>query len=214
MLDLKTPRAALILSRLAQAGWLVRIGRARYVALDPRWVIATRSRRPLDRYKALPFFPVLATSIAGVLQLFGGRLRSLALFGSCARLTYSPESDVDLLLVVEPLPISWADRLAEVRPVSRECLRMAGGGHADRREFHAPQFVLMTPHEVEGEPPLLLDLTEDADVLLDPEKTLTGALQRLRGKLRKHGAQRVFPLNGPPYWRLQPGARLGEVAEL
>lgn len=37
-------------------------------------------------------------------QVYGGRLLSLVLFGSVARGTAGPSSDVDLLLVAEPLP--------------------------------------------------------------------------------------------------------------
>jgi hypothetical protein len=67
---------------------------------------------------------------------------------------------------------------------------------------------------VAAEPPLLLDLTEDADVLFDPDRVLSGALETLREKLRRHGARRVVPVDGPAFWLLHPGARVGEVAEL
>ena len=189
-------------------------GAASYVALDARWVWATAGRDPLERYAGRPYFPGLATSVSGCLQLYGGRLKSIALFGSCARLDYTSESDVDLLVVVEPLPDSPRDRFREIDAVARDGRRLAGAAFRDRHEFHAPQFVLLTPAELAREPPLLLDLTEDADVLFDPEGVLTDALRRIREKLRRHGAQRISLGEGAPFWRLHPGARLGEVGEL
>ena len=207
-------RAALTLSRLTRAGWLARTARASYVALDARWVWAAEGRDPFGRYVGHPFFPALATAVSGALQLYGGRLQSIALFGSCARLAYTTESDVDLLLVVVPLPDSSRERIAEIAPVARDGARIAVAAFRDRHEFHAPQFVLMTPTELVDEPPLLLDLTEDADILFDPERVLTGTLQRLRAKLRRHGAQHISLGGTPPFWRLHPGARLGEIAEL
>lgn len=213
-LGLPAPRTALAVSRLARAGWLERIGRGSYVALDARWALATLERRPLARYFPHPFHPVLSVAVAGSLQVFGGRLRSLALFGSCARLAYASESDVDLLIVTDGLGDAWEDRRAEIEPVARTARRVGMATASQGGGLHLPQFVLWTPSEVAAEPPLLLDLTEDASVLFDPDRTLASTLQSLREKLRRHGARRITPADGLPYWDLHPGARLEEVGEL
>lgn len=206
-------RTALLLSRLARAGWLVRVGRGAYVALDARWACATEGD-PFAPYAGSPFLPVLASSVAGALQLYGGRLRALALFGSCARGDARPESDVDLLAVVEPLPDRLGDRLAEIEPVAGDGRRLAAEGSRAGRGFHGPQFVLLTPTELRREPPLLLDLSQEADLLFDPDHVLREALGRLREKLSRHGAQRISLGDGLTFWRLHPGARLGEIREL
>jgi hypothetical protein len=157
---------------------------------------------------------VLVAATAGCLQLYGARLRSLALFGSGARLDYGSESDIDLLAIADPLPEAPGDRLAELEPLAEDCQRLALESHRRGDGFHAPQFVPWTPAQVAAEPPLLLDLTEDADVLFDPDRVLSGALESLREKLRRHGARRAVPVDGPAYWLLHPGARVGEVVEL
>ena len=153
-------------------------------------------------------------AIAGALRVFGSRLRTLALFGSCARGTPGPESDLDLLVVAEPLPTTFQGRLDELRPIVdgiRETMRSLGVGDDG---FHRPRFLVLTPEELRAEPIFLLDLTEDARPLLDPEGLLGDALDRLRAKLRALGSRRVRTQDGTPYWVLKPGAGIGEVAEL
>lgn len=201
------------LSRLARAGWLARIGRGRYVALGPLWV-RSRSDDPFASFRTASFFPELALTAALTVRTFGLRLRSLALFGSCARGSEGPDSDIDLLVIAEPIPSTLAARLDELHPiveaVTEHALdqRQHGGGR------HIPQIVLMAPEELRAEPPLLLDLTQDARILFDPEGLLNSVLDRLRGKLARLGSRRVRAPEGWEYWVLKPGARVGEVEEV
>ncbi len=205
---------ALDLSRLVRAGWLERVGRGRYVALDPRWGRWRTPTDPLARLRTQSFFPALVSAVAGAVQLYGPRLRGIAFFGSAARLDHTPESDVDLLLVVDPLPAALGDRLDELRALRTPLSSASVGPHRDGKYDHRAQFVPITSEELRSEPPLLLDLTQDALILFDPEQLLSEALQRLRRKLIQHGARRVVPAEGPPFWVLHPGARVGQIAEL
>lgn len=206
-------QANLRLARLANAGWIVRTGRGQYVSFGPHWV-RSRTTDPLGPLRSASFFAELAVSLATLLHLLGPRLRSVALFGSCARGTPAPESDIDLLIVGDPLPSSLEGRLEELRPVTEAVYRFARTRPPRRRELHLPQIVPFTPAELHEEPPLLLDLTQDARILFDPEGILTEELERLRRKLARLGSRRVRTAEGWEYWALKPGARVGEVGEL
>src|SRR2546427_11307420 len=54
-----------------------------------------------------------------VRRVYGDRLVSIAVFGSVARRTARPDSDLDLFLVVEGLPEGRRARLASLDPVGR-----------------------------------------------------------------------------------------------
>ncbi|MFZ1023449.1 MAG: nucleotidyltransferase domain-containing protein [Thermoplasmata archaeon] len=201
------------LSRLTQSGWLVRIGRGRYLALGPLWV-RSRSEDPLLPLRPAPFFPELALAISLTIRTFGPRLRSLALFGSAARGMQRPESDLDLLVVAESIPTSLTGRLHEFQPIVEAGTEFALEKGRSGQGVHIPQIVLMTPEELTQEPPLLLDLTQDARILFDPDRVLEETLDRLRAKLARLGSRRIRTSDGEDYWLLKPGARVGEVEEV
>ena len=213
-LSLSSGGAALTLSRLVRAGLLVRVERSRYIALDASWAWAAAGGFPLDRFRAEPFFPVLVGALSGASDILGGRLRGVALFGSCSRHDYGPESDIDLLLIEDPANRIVARRLLELAPVERDCWTLARERQARGAGLHLPQFVPLTPEELRLEPPVLLDMTEDGVILYDPESLISGAFARLRGKLNRRRAQRVAPSDAPHYWVLDATARIGEVGEL
>ena len=115
----------------------------------------------------------------------------------------------------EPLPPALQGRLEELRSVTEAVYRFERSrATRRRRETHLPQVVPFTPAELREEPPLLLDLTQDARILFDPEEILESELERLRGKLTRLGSRRVRTAEGWEYWVLKPGARAGEVGEL
>ncbi len=53
---------------------------------------------------------IIATSVSAA---YGPRLISLAVFGSAARGTARPDSDIDLLIVADPLPRGRMKRIAD-----------------------------------------------------------------------------------------------------
>ncbi len=208
------PNVPLRLSRLAGAGWLVRIGRDRYVAMDARWAMERPDPDPLAPFRSESYYPTLVGATAGALQYYGTRLQGLVLFGSAARRTHTPDSDVDLLLVAEPLPTWPGDRLDETRELRRDLRTLSRPLSSRNPVWHDAQFVSLTPQELRTEPAILLDMTQDAAILYDPSGLVAGTLARVTGKLRARGARRVTPSDGIAYWELSPGAQLGEVREL
>lgn len=146
------------------------------------------------------------------LAFYGERLLSVALFGSVARGTPRPDSDLDVLLVVDPVPDGRIARMTEFQAVEewlRPLLKEMGsnGYHVELSP------VIKTPAEVQQRSPLLLDLTEDARILYDPDGFLRGELDALADRLRELGARRIWSGNAW-HWDLKPDYQVGEVFEL
>lgn len=145
-------------------------------------------------------------------RAYGDRLVTFAVFGSVGRGTPRPDSDLDLLLVVEDLPRGRVRRLETFDPVETA---VEPDLEAARREgVHASLSpILLTPEEAACRIPLFLDMTEDARILYDRGGFFEGVLAELRRRLRELGARRI-PYGGGWYWRLKEPFRPGEEFEL
>jgi len=143
---------------------------------------------------------------------YADRLVSLVVFGSVGRGVPGPQSDLDLLLVADPLPPGRLARVAEFRAVERdlepllERMRSAG---------LSPELspVFKTPAEVDRGSPLFLDLVHDALILQDRGGFMKRRLARLEERLKSLGARRIWRGNAW-FWDLKPDYRPGEVFEL
>lgn len=141
-------------------------------------------------------------------QVYGDRLITLAVFGSVGRGTARPDSDIDLLLIADPLPRGRMRRVEEFEQVEK-LLRERGGTEAAHRL--SPHF--KTPEEVRHGSPLFLDMTEDAHLLFDREGFFASELARLEQRLAELGARRIWRGNAW-FWDLKPDYRPGEIFEL
>jgi predicted nucleotidyltransferase len=129
-------------------------------------------------------------------RAFGDRLVSVVLFGSHARGDATPESDVDIFLVIRGLPDSPLDRITAIR-------RPLVGLFRERLAF-----IAKTPEEVlAGLPSLYLDLGLDGRVLYD-----TGFFRErqavLRRLIREAGLRRVIR-GGHHYWEWETPPQRG-----
>jgi predicted nucleotidyltransferase len=155
---------------------------------------------------------VLTEFVAGCRRHYGPRLAAVAVFGSIGRGTARPDSDLDVLVVVDALPDGRIKRAADfqsietaVAPVVAEARRSGLGA------WISP--VLKTPAEIELGSPLLFDMVDDARILYDRERFLECALARLRERLARLGARRIWRGNAW-IWDLKPDYLPGEVFEL
>lgn len=57
--------------------------------------------RPIDTIKGKPFLEVLDEVKEELIKIFGDKLRHLILYGSYARNEQDPESDIDIMILVE-----------------------------------------------------------------------------------------------------------------
>jgi predicted nucleotidyltransferase len=158
------------------------------------------------------FEEVLVKTLELVQIHYGERLVTLAAFGSVARGSQRPDSDVDLLLVGDPLPTGRMRRIAEFEAVEQQIAPLLS---SLRQEgiFTSLSVVLKTPAEVMQGGALYLDMVDDARILYDRGNFFKHFLDHLRDRLSSLRARRIWRGNAW-YWDLKPDFTAGEVFEL
>lgn len=158
------------------------------------------------------FEELLTAFREAALAHYGGRLVSLAVFGSVGRGTPRPDSDIDVLVIADPLP---QGRIARVEEFVTVETALAPPMARARLAGLVPEWspVLKTPAEVEVGSLLFLDMIEDARLLVDRGGFLRAALDRFAARLSALGARRKWR-GSAWYWDLKPDYRPGEVFEL
>ncbi len=158
------------------------------------------------------FEAIVAALEPAARTVYGERLVALALFGSVARGTMRPDSDIDLFLVAEPLPADRAARMAEFERLDAALAEpLAAARSAGVHTVLSP--VIKTPSEMRAGSFLHLDLPDEARVLYDPRGVLRAYFDELAARLRALGARRVRR-GGGYYWLLKPDYRWGDRIEL
>jgi len=147
---------------------------------------------------------------AAAREVYGGRLVSLAVFGSVARGTPRPDSDIDLLLVAEDLPRGRLKRMEEFARVE-EIIRTQSAEF----EYIKPELspIIKEPKEIYQGSLVFLDLVEDARICHDKDGFLARYLAGLKERLDRMGARRIYR-GGAWYWVLKADYRPGEVIEI
>jgi hypothetical protein len=158
------------------------------------------------------FEALLVDILAACQSHYGDRLVSVVVFGSVARQTPRPDSDIDLMLVVDDLPDGRMPRVREFEQVERSIQRSLrdakdGGVHT----CISPVF--KSREELEYGTPLLLDMVDDARILFDRDAVFAQRLERFGQRMKELGSEKVRK-GGGYYWVVKPGARPGDVIEL
>jgi predicted nucleotidyltransferase len=155
----------------------------------------------------------LLTELTGHVRAhYADRLVSLVVFGSMGRATPRPDSDMDLLIVAEPMPDGRMARVGEFATIEQSlATTLAAGRRAGFFNECSPVF--KTPDEVRTGSPLLLDMVEDARILYDLDDFFQKAIDRLKERLARQGARRIWRGNAW-LWDLKPDYRPGDVFEL
>jgi len=154
------------------------------------------------------FQTIVDALLAASLAVYGERLRSAAVFGSVARGTMRPDSDIDLLLVVADLPNGRMPRVHEFDAVEHRLEPILAA--AARDGIHTTVSpVFKTPQELDYGSLLFLDMTKEVLIRHDPAGILRGYLDKLTARLRALGA-RSIPKGGGYYWLLKPDLKPGE----
>ncbi len=145
-------------------------------------------------------------------QVYGSRLRALAVFGSVARGTARPDSDIDLLLVVDDLPAGRTARMAEFDRIEEDLAPLLARARSQGVTTSLSP-VVKSPAELAGGSLLYLDMVDEARILVDDGGLLRRYLDDLGRRLAAMGARRVRK-GGGYYWELVPGYRWGDRIEL
>ena len=146
------------------------------------------------------------------LDFYGDRIVSLVVFGSVGRGVMRPDSDIDILLIAEPLPRGRLRRVEEFEAVEngmKDCLRTGRAAGI----FASLSPVFKTPSEVQLGSPLFWDMIDDARILFDRDEFFEKALEAVRNRLMRLGAKRVWR-GSAWYWDLKPDYRYGDEFEL
>lgn len=157
--------------------------------------------------------PLFDSIREAILATYGDRLVAVAIFGSWARGTATPASDLDVLVIADPLPTSRMKRVREFQPVE-DATRSVRATHwsGDGPEIELSP-IFKTPAELAAGSPLYLDMTLWSVLLIDRGGILKAFLERLRGRMESLGSRRV-PFKGGAYWDYKPDFRPGDVVEL
>lgn len=139
---------------------------------------------------------------------YGERLVSLVIYGSVARGEMRPDSDIDLLIIAEPLPQGRMARVREFAAVER-ALRpdLEWAGRQGVHTYLSPLF--KTRAETDYGSPLFLDMTLEARILYDKAGFFAGYLRGLRARMQALGSVRKR-LGDGYYWVLKPDLKPGE----
>jgi hypothetical protein len=158
-------------------------------------------------------FAVLVRELAARLQAhYGRRLVSAVVFGSVGRGTPRRDSDVDILIVADPLPDGRMPRVEDFGPVKKalaERLRLLAeeGIHTTL----APVF--KTRAEVRRGSLLFLDMLDDGRILFDRAGFWRNFTRDFRRRLRRLGARKIV-VGNRWYWDLKPDYKPGEIFEI
>jgi predicted nucleotidyltransferase len=136
---------------------------------------------------------------------FGDRLVSVVLFGSHTRGQGRPESDLDLLLVVDGLPRRRFERYRGLRGLAREVSDAFAAAAAP---------ILLTPAEARQVKPYYLGMLSGHVILRDVGGFFASVLDRLQRRLAELGARRHVDQDGYEHWDLKPDWKPGDVVTL
>jgi predicted nucleotidyltransferase len=145
----------------------------------------------------------------------GQQLVSVVLYGSVARDAPRPDSDIDLLIVVD------APSAREKRKISERVLDLVMelerdgplGALAAQGRLIDLEYRLYNKEEALQTHLFYLDLALDGVLLFDRERFFATKLDQVRRRMREYGTRRVYLEDGCWYWEFKPGMEPGEVVE-
>ena len=159
-------------------------------------------------------FKVLVVKVfREVKKYYGKNLISFVIFGSVARNTFSPCSDIDFLIICENLPDGRSKRIIDFIENVEVKVEDYIKNLRKKNIFTELSPVIKKPDEVKMGSFLFLDMIEDAVILYDRNDFFRNYLSELKRKLKKYGAKKIYKKGGY-YWILKDKIDLKEGVEL
>jgi predicted nucleotidyltransferase len=207
-------RGRVILSELVRRGYLKRLSRGRYAALNPAAIafgVAVGSKP----YSIMQneYEPLLREVMAKLFETFRQNLVSVVLYGSVARGTAGLTSDMDLLLVARGLPESFYDRAKIISGILRQVHDSKVRLWKKSGRYTNVDIFPLTPEEAQIPRLLYLDFLFDSTILYDQDNFMRGVLEKMRDQIKQTGGRRITLPSGKWYWSLHERYRKGvEIA--
>lgn len=158
------------------------------------------------------FTEVVDATVAACQEVYAKRLRGVVVFGSVARERMRPDSDLDLLVVAEPLPDGRVPRMDEFDRVEALVAPAIHRAEVSRVTTRLSPIV-RTLAELDHSGFLIFDIACDGKVCFDLDGSLSRYLADVRERLDRRGATRQAA-SGARYWQLEPDVRPGDVVVL
>ena len=144
-----------------------------------------------------------------IIDEYGSSLVAIALYGSVARGTNRPNSDIDLLVILDDLPSGIIDRVKTFSAVDDACAdelrKLRDSGYQMRI---SP--LLMSREDMQSFSMLHLEWVDASLNLFDPFDFFTDILSRTAEKLEELGTEKRMTDDGW-YWVVKPDLKEGEV---
>ncbi|MBS7251973.1 MAG: nucleotidyltransferase domain-containing protein [Candidatus Freyarchaeota archaeon] len=204
-----------ILFRLHRAGYIERVARGVYRAMDPLMIVLnTVGNAWMRMVRQGEYVPLIRGFVCEVFKKYDGRVVSLVLFGSVARGEARENSDLDFLVVVRDLPENYSQRVKEFSEILEKLTQTKLSLWERSGIFANIEAVLLTPEEASINQPFYLDMLTGSIVVYDRKDFMKGILSKLRGKLEELGARKITTPRGDWYWQLKDKLERGEVLEI
>lgn len=158
------------------------------------------------------FAQLVAHLLQGSREFYGERLISFCLYGSVARGTMHAGSDIDFLLVAEPLPRGRMNRVDEFMVIEDRLAPLVKEAWSNE-VFVEFSPLIKTREEVRHGSLLFLDMIDDGKLLYDRDHFMADELAAFKGRLNRLGARRIWR-GSTWHWDLKPDYKPGEVFEL
>ena len=158
------------------------------------------------------FEEVLESLRAESARHYGGALITLGVFGSVGRGTPGPYSDIDALIIAEPMPAGRLRRVEDFAGVE-DALGPALESAARAGCHTTVSPVFKTPAEVAAGSLLFLDMIDDIRLLVDRGDFFRQHLSSFAQRLTQLGTRRIRR-GSSWHWDLKPDYQRGEVFQL
>ena len=160
-----------------------------------------------------PYKELVNNIYKNVRKFYKDNLISFVVFGSVARGSTNPYSDIDILIVSENLPNGRTRRILDFierieKPLKGKIRKLREKGY-----FIEISPLIKKPEEVKIGGFIYLDMIEDAKIIYDKNDFFKNFLDQLKNKLKKYGAKKVYK-KGAYYWIIKEKVDIKEEIEI